>query len=379
MQIDTSQSYNIPMKRLIMLLCYTIGWLCAYSQSQDSITQSADSATWERAQKLLDNKHYKQAAQIYSDLIDWTRAQHAEINSEKVEDLRKEYSIDELKLQENIEKNNFLRILTIITVSLLLFGVVCCFYLRWEKRKLQLVKKELEKATELEKVSMRNKSIFLSNMSHEIRTPLNALSGFAELLTETDIDNETRKQCYEIIQLNSDLLLKLINDVVDISCLDISKLSFHIEKYNAIELCQNVIQTVSAIKTTSANLSFETNLTALTLDTDPSRLQQVLINLLVNATKFTKDGRITLFVEKINSETAEFSVTDTGCGIPLEQQTNLFNRFEKLNEKEQGTGLGLSICQLIVKRLNGNIWIDPLYTRGARFVFTHPLTQKTKR
>ena len=328
MQIDTSQSYNIPMKRLIMLLCYTIGWLCAYSQSQDSITQSADSATWERAQKLLDNKHYKQAAQIYSDLIDWTRAQHAEINSEKVEDLRKEYSIDELKLQENIEKNNYLRILTIITVSLLLFGVVCCFYLRGEKRKLQLVKKELEKDTELEKVSMRNKSIFLSNMSHEIRTPLNALSGFAELLTETDIDNETRKQCYEIIQLNSDLLLKLINDVVDISCLDISKLSFHIEKYNAIELCQNVIQTVSAIKTTSANLSFETNLTALTLDTDPSRLQQVLINLLVNATKFTKDGSITLFVEKINSETAEFSVTDTGCGIPLEQQTNLFNRFE---------------------------------------------------
>ncbi len=105
--------------------------------------------------------------------------------------------------------------------------------------------------------------------------------------------------------------------------------------------------------------------------------RQVLINLLVNAVKFTKEGSVVLKLEKANDGTALFSVADTGCGIPKEKQKLIFERFEKLNEFVQGTGLGLSICRLIVTFVGGKIWIDGDYTRGARFCFTHPLKYKS--
>ena len=127
------------------------------------------------------------------------------------------------------------------------------------------------------------------------------------------------------------------------------------------------------MKQTHAGVSFITSLDKLTLRTDESRLQQVLINLLINATKFTTEGNITLTLEKESETMALFTVTDTGCGIPPEKQNQIFNRFEKLNEGAQGTGLGLSICQLIIEQIGGKIWIDPEYTGGARFRFTHPI------
>ena len=111
------------------------------------------------------------------------------------------------------------------------------------------------------------------------------------------------------------------------------------------------------------------------IDTDDSRLRQVLINLIVNATKFTSEGSIVLRLERCDGDRnmALFSVTDTGCGIPIEKQKLIFERFEKLNDFVQGTGLGLSICLLIMKRLKGRICMDESYTKGARFCFVHPL------
>ena len=128
------------------------------------------------------------------------------------------------------------------------------------------------------------------------------------------------------------------------------------------------------MKRTSAAISFETSLTSLDINTDSGRLQQVLINLLINATKFTQEGRIVLKLD-INEERQEaiFAIEDTGCGIPLEKQPHIFERFEKLHEGVQGAGLGLSICQLIIENIGGKIWIDSSYTNGTRFVFTHPL------
>lgn len=221
--------------------------------------------------------------------------------------------------------------------------------------------------------AMQSKSLFLSNMSHEIRTPLSALSGFSSLLTEQALDEETRRQCGDIIQQNSDLLLKLINDVIDLSNLEIGNMKFNFNYCDAIAICNNVIDTVNKVKQTQAELRFNTSLPSLKLYTDDSRLQQLLINLLINATKFTPQGNITLEVQQESKDFALFSVTDTGCGIPLEKQSSIFNRFEKLNEGAQGTGLGLSICQLIIERIGGKIWIDPNYTTGCRFYFTHPI------
>jgi len=98
----------------------------------------------------------------------------------------------------------------------------------------------------------------------------------------------------------------------------------------------------------------------------------------VNATKFTKEGSIVLKLELSDPNTAFFSVTDTGCGIPLEKQGLIFERFEKLDEFKQGTGLGLAICRTIIKKFGGDIWVDTDYTGGARFVFTHPIKMKSE-
>ncbi|MCD8184088.1 MAG: ATP-binding protein [Bacteroides sp.] len=136
---------------------------------------------------------------------------------------------------------------------------------------------------------------------------------------------------------------------------------------------------MEGIKQTQAEISFESSLPTLEIETDTMRLHQVLINILVNATKFTKEGSIVLSLEQNERGMAQFAVTDTGCGIPPEKQGKIFERFERVNEKAQGAGLGLSICQLIITRLGGDIWIDPKYTDGCRFVFTHPLKQEEKK
>ena len=250
--------------------------------------------------------------------------------------------------------------------------------LETDKKKLEDNEIELRHAKERAEEANRMKSAFVSNMSHEIRTPLNALSGFSEVLTTPGIDEDTRKQCYEIIQLNSRLLINLLNDVVDISCLDVKNMKFDLKVCDAVPLCEGIIQTVEGIKQTQAALSFETTLPSLEIETDIFRLPQVLINILVNATKFTKEGSIILRLEQNEEGMAQFSVTDTGCGIPLEKQPTIFNRFERVDEKSQGTGIGLSICQFIIDQLGGNIWIDPEYTNGSRFIFTHPLKQAGK-
>ena len=212
-------------------------------------------------------------------------------------------------------------------------------------------------------------------MSHELRTPLNAIVGFANLLaSESALDDETRQQCGDLIKQNSELLLKLFHDVADLSALKEDNIRFTFEHCDVLILCANVIDTVEKVKRTSAAISFETSLTSLDINTDSGRLQQVLINLLINATKFTQEGRIVLKLD-INEERQEalFAIEDTGCGIPLEKQPHIFERFEKLHEGVQGAGLGLSICQLIIENIGGKIWIDSSYTNGTRFVFTHPL------
>lgn len=151
-------------------------------------------------------------------------------------------------------------------------------------------------------------------------------------------------------------------------------MSFNLERHEVVALCQRTIETIEKVKRTSAEIVFHTSLNELVLKTDSTRLQQVLINLLVNATKFTPKGTIALLLD-IDTEKQEavFTVEDTGCGIPLDKQPAIFSRFEKLHEGIQGSGIGLSLCRFIVEHLKGKIWIDPKYTSGARFVFTHPL------
>lgn len=294
----------------------------------------------------------------------------------QINSLRTTYQIDQIEIQSQIQQNRIILWTIIFTLCILVPIVLLIMRIKAGNKRLLNSKAKLEKAKEYAETSIQMKSLFLSNMSHEIRTPLNALSGFSSILTDMSIDSQTRQQCNDIIQQNSELLLKLINDVIDLSSLEVGKLTFNLRECDAVAVCRNVVNTVEKVKQTQANILFESSLDSLTLLTDDSRLQQVLINLLINATKFTVQGTITLELSKESETTARFTVTDTGCGIPLEKQKQIFNRFEKLNEGAQGTGLGLSICQLIIQQVGGSIEIDPEYTNGTRFVFTHPIVPK---
>lgn len=264
-------------------------------------------------------------------------------------------------------------------LCLLVMGLLVSiyFYLRTKRLKddLERSQADLYEAKDRAEESNRLKSAFLANMSHEIRTPLNAIVGFSDVLASGGSSEEDQRNYFRIIQSNSDLLLRLINDILDLSRLEADKVTLTPEDCDVVQLCRQALSSVEMSRRESGNrFVFETQTESFVLQVDIQRLQQVLINLLTNAAKFTKNGTITLqFEVEKEKNRVLFAVADTGCGIPKEKQKQVFERFEKLNEYAQGTGLGLSICKLTVDKWGGCIWIDPDYERGARFVVSHPL------
>ena len=320
-----------------------------------------------------------EACRIYQELYPPIDTLASQSYIRQINTIKAKYQVDKAETASNNEYNKIITSILVGTMALVTLFVLLAILLKRQREKVKLSTQKLATSRINAENAMRAKSVFLSNMSHEIRTPLNALSGFSSLLTEEGLDDETRRQCNEVIQQNSELLLKLINDVIDLSSLEFGKLQFCIAQHDAVSICRNVIDTVNKVKQTQAELTFTTELEEMPIETDDSRLQQVLINLLINATKFTPQGSIVLKLEKETDDTVLFTVTDTGCGIPKDKQANIFQRFEKLNENAQGSGLGLSICQLIIEHIGGQIWIDSEYAEGSRFCFTHPISQKGRK
>ncbi len=234
--------------------------------------------------------------------------------------------------------------------------------------------KELEEAKQLaEKAEL--KESFLANMSHEIRTPLNAIVGFSTILAaDEELDKEEKEDYIQAINHNNELLLKLINDILELSRLKSGNMIFKYEDCFVNELINNVYITHQML--IPEHLQFlieEENNVRLQITTDKIRITQVITNLLNNACKFTKEGRITLGYRYVPARgVVEIFVEDTGKGINPEEQKMIFNRFYKQDEFAQGVGLGLSICQSIVDRLNGciELWSEP--GKGSRFTIILP-------
>ena len=258
---------------------------------------------------------------------------------------------------------------------LLLF--VTGLLVRMRRRKLTLEEREGQLVVAREKAEESDmlKSAFLANMSHEIRTPLNAIVGFSSLMQSEELSQEERAEYCAIVVSNSEMLLTLLNDILDISSLECGKIRFNYASEDIVQICQHVMMTTAHTRQRGVEGRFACPVGSFMLTTDAHRLSQILINLLTNAGKFTSEGSITLGVE-IDEERGEvlFSVADTGPGIPPDKQDLVFNRFEKLDgNKKKGTGLGLAICRQIAMIVGGRIWVDSAYTGGARFVFAHPI------
>ena len=332
-------------------------------------------ALLEKADLLVKMGNKEEAYGQYGKVFSYIKTSFEKNYPKEIDRLCTRFQADQLAYQnerDRIVSMRFYLAGIIVSVLFLIFLLV----LGWKKI-FRLKHSQMRQEAMKEKAvqAIQRKNMFLSNMSHEVRTPLNAIVGFSAVLTDEDesFDDESRREFSEIIKVNSFQLLKLINDILDFSDFENDNITFNIRTHDAVKLCNEVVETVMASRKLEVEMRFDTDLSVLMLDTDDARLRQVLINLLVNATKFTEEGSIVLELKMADAGTALFSVTDTGCGIPPEKQHLIFERFEKLNDFVQGSGLGLSICQLIVKYMNGKLWVDSGYTRGARFCFTHPL------
>ena len=240
----------------------------------------------------------------------------------------------------------------------------------WDITNLQNIEQELIKARIKAEQSDRLKSAFLANMSHEIRTPLNAIVGFSQLLPSAETAEE--KKLYSgIINQNSDILLQLINDILDLSKIEAGTLEYIKRPMNLGEVCRTIYTVHKERVKEGVTLVFDNEEEDLLMEGDQNRIMQVITNFLTNASKFTYEGEIRFGFGRMDKDIRVY-VKDTGIGIEPEKVDHIFERFVKLNSFAQGTGLGLSICRMIIEKIGGEIGVTSELGKGSTFYFTIP-------
>ena len=306
----------------------------------------------------------------------------AKVNESRLDEFTGKYDNFSLSRQLQQKDREALRLyrvaailLGIILLGALLFSIVYIRHLRKDR-------KQDEERIEALKVADAAKTRFVQNMSHEVRTPLNAIVGFSQLLTLPDgsFPQEEKDEFAEHIVNNTKMLTMLLDDILNTSGMDSGNYRINYEEGEVHFICRAAISSAEHRLQPGVQMVYEPDSEVpFTFQTDPRRVQQILINLLTNACKHTSSGVI-----KLTSSVREhqgrvtFAVTDTGPGIPPEQAEVIFERFTKLNEFVQGTGLGLSICRDIAGRMGAKVYLDTNYKGGgARFVFEVPVVPPT--
>ena len=258
------------------------------------------------------------------------------------------------------------------SVFLLLLIAAIVYYIRILRKAYSRLSEAVEKAEQANQL----KSAFLANMSHEIRTPLNAIVGFSNMLPHTEDPVEMREYA-DIIETNTDLLLQLINDILDLSKIEAGTFDFYPSSIDVNQTMEEIEQSMRLrLKNSDVTLAFTERLPGCLFYIDKNRLIQLLANFVNNAIKFTQTGTICMGYRMTDTDTIYFYVSDTGCGMSNEQCEHVFERFVKYNPFIQGTGLGLSICRTIVERLGGEIGVDSEEGKGSTFWFTLPYRKR---
>lgn len=258
------------------------------------------------------------------------------------------------------------------SVFLLLLIAAIVYYIRILRKAYSRLSEAVEKAEQANQL----KSAFLANMSHEIRTPLNAIVGFSNMLPHTEDPVEMREYA-DIIETNTDLLLQLINDILDLSKIEAGTFDFYPSSIDVNQTLEEIEQSMRLrLKNSDVTLAFTERLPDCLFYIDKNRLIQLLANFVNNAIKFTQTGTICMGYRMTDTDTIYFYVSDTGCGMSNEQCEHVFERFVKYNPFIQGTGLGLSICRTIVEHLGGKIGVDSEEGKGSTFWFTLPYRKR---
>jgi signal transduction histidine kinase len=271
--------------------------------------------------------------------------------------------------QHLFKQTEYWKMIFIVLMSILILSLIGFFIIlkRKERKRLRLEKEKAEN-------SERTKSLFFQNMNHEIRSPLNAIVGFNEVLCSdvaNSLSDEEKESFINMISTNSELLLTLVNDVLDLSNFESGTYKLVPVDVDIDTLCRTTVESIRGREAKGVALSFQSG-GSFILHTDAQRLQQVLVNFLTNACKYTETGHITLSYEVLD-DMVRFAVTDTGRGVKKEDSEIVFQRFQMLDKSKRGTGLGLHICRLISKLVHGRVYVDTNYSGGARFVFDHPI------
>lgn len=295
---------------------------------------------------------------------------------QQLNELQVKYEIDKLNYENARLANKNKHILLIALSSVLLLVIGVCIYLFYDLKRERRMKKKLAELNVKAGESEKMKTAFINSMCHEIRTPLNAIVGFSGILTdETIISDEAMKKEYcDLITVNARMLTSLIDHLLVIANLDSSDELLPCAQTDIKAICRQEMQKLESQRKPEITYYLELPEEEIFISTNEQYLSLVVENVLNNANKFTEQGSISLAVwlDKAQGR-LQVSVTDTGCGIPLGKQDIVFQRFSKLDAFAQGNGLGLYLSRLIIKRLSGEIFVDPHYTDGTRMIIYLPV------
>ena len=347
-----------------------------YTDSVNLTTNERDDHNDEvRAQALIMLGQGEEAARIYQRLYHEKDSVFGHDARQHLDELNTLFQLDELKTEQQRTRFKY----TLLTAFSIVLALLLLLLHGWRSAiRHKKANEQLRIANEQAKVSSRMKSEFIRNISHEIRTPLNIISGFTQILTAPDMNlpEDQKTDIQQRITENSKRITRLVDGMLDLSDLNSETI---VERHDRTDVLELVTQAIDGSKITlntrpvqsDSAILFETDIneavSAMTLLTNKRYVIRILVQLLENAMKFTKEGRIVLRAEATD-DTILFSVEDTGIGIPADQTENIFGEFVQLDSFVDGTGIGLTIGRSIARRMGGDLWLDTNYTQGARFV-----------